>query len=261
MRVLRPVKMMTAICVALSLLTACGNETQAGPASSGGTSSGPKVVASTSWVGGFAKAAGATNITIIASADLQHPPDYDPKPSDLAAVAKADYVLFSEFDGFAAKIKDATGGHAKLVPVKLENTVEVIKAEVTRLAQIFGTTSVASSWLATFERDHAALAASVKSKYGSKPRAAISHLFMAYWGTFAGLTIVGTFGPELVTPSQLADLTAKKPELILANAHLPGTPEVAGAKRVDLMNFPRSDLDLMFVFRTNTERLSAALIA
>jgi zinc transport system substrate-binding protein len=253
---------MTAMCVALSLLTACDIETPAdGPASSAGTSNGPKIVASTTWVGGFAKAAGATDITIIASADLQHPPDYDPKPSDLAAVAKADYVLFSDFDGFAAKIKDAAGGKAKLVPVKLENTAEVIKAEVARLAQLFGTASVAADWLSTFDRDQAALAAGVRSKTGSQPRAAISHVFMAYWGNFAGLTIVGTFGPEPVTPSQLAVLTAKKPELILANAHLPGTPEVAGARRVDLINYPGSDLDLMSVFRTNTDRLAAALVA
>ncbi|MBE1490780.1 hypothetical protein [Plantactinospora soyae] len=44
------------------------------------------MVASTSWVGALAKAAGATDIIVVAPGNAQHPPDYDPKPSALAAV-------------------------------------------------------------------------------------------------------------------------------------------------------------------------------
>lgn len=251
---------MAAIAATVSLLTACATDPDDAGATQTGNSSGPKIVASTSWVGAFAKAAGATDIAVIASANLQHPPDYDPKPSDLAKVAKADYVLFSEFDGFAAKIKDAAGGRATLVPVKLENSAAVIKTEVLRLAAMFGTTAVAGDWLSTFDKQQADLAAGVKAKVKGVSPTAVSHAFMAYWASFAGLTLVGTFGPEPVTPSRLADLTNMKPAIILANAHLPGTPEIAGAKKVDLINFPGGDLDLLSVFRTNSERISAALI-
>ena len=38
---------------------------------------------------------------------VHHAPDYDPKPSDLTAVAEADFVLYAPFEPFAAKIKEA----------------------------------------------------------------------------------------------------------------------------------------------------------
>lgn len=244
-------------------MTACGSTDDGEPAA-GGTSgvpaaAGPKVVASTSWVGALAKAAGATDITVIAPASVQHPPDYDPKPSDLTAVAGADYILFAEFDGFATKIKDAAGGEGKLVPVELENTPAKIKSEVTRLGELFKTSAAATAWLGTFDTEYAKLSGEVKAKLPKPAPAAVSHLFMAYWGDFAGVTVAGTYGPQPVSASQLAELTGKKPGLILANAHLPGAnPDIAGAKRVDIVNYPGADLDLLGVFRTNAQHFTAA---
>lgn len=242
------------------MLTACGSSNADTKNDSTPTASkGLKVVASTSWVGAFAKAAGVTDVTVIAPANVQHPPDYDPKPSDLVAVAKADYVLYSNFDGFAAKIKEAAGGKAKLVPVDLENTPMKIRSEVTRLGAMFGTTSVAKTWLSTFDVEYAKLSADVKAKLPTSALTAVSQAFVGYWGDFAGVKVVGTFGPQPVTPKQLSELTAKKPTLLLVNAHLPDSPDIPGAKRVDIINFPGPDLDLLSVFRTNAEKLSAAL--
>ncbi len=247
----------------LSLLASgCGSTDDPAPTGSGGTTAdqGPKVVASTSWVGAFAKAAGVTDVTVIAPANVQHPPDYDPKPSDLAAVANADYILFAEFDGFAPRLKDAAGGGGQLVPVQLENTPGAIRSEVTRLAGLFGTSTAADTWLTTFDAEYGKLSDQVKAALPDPAPVAVSQLFVGYWGEFAGLTIAGTYGPQPVTPGQLADLTTKKPTLVLANAHLPGAnPDISGATRVDIVNYPGEDLDLLGVFRTNTERLAAAL--
>jgi zinc transport system substrate-binding protein len=216
------------------------------------------VVASTSWVGAFAKAAGVTDVTVIAPPSVQHPPDYDPKPSDLVAVAKADYVLYSNFDGFAGKIREAAGGKAKLVPVDLENTPPKIRSEVRRLGAMFGTATVAKSWLSTFDIAYTKLSADVKAKLPSPAPTAVAHAFVEYWGDFAGVKVVGTFGLQPVTPKQLSELTAKKPRLLLVNAHLPDSPDIPGSKRVDIINFPSADLDLLSVFRTNAEKLIAA---
>ncbi|MFU8875484.1 metal ABC transporter solute-binding protein, Zn/Mn family [Micromonospora sp. SL4-19] len=263
MRLIRAAAL-TAVATLSLLSSGCGSTDDPAPASSGGASTsaanGPKVVASTSWVGALAKAAGATDITVIAPPNVQHPPDYDPKPSDLAAVASADYILYAEFDGFAAKLKDAAGGSGKLVPVELENTPPKITSEVQRLAGMFGTTSAADTWISTFNTEYTTLSGQVKAALPDPAPTAASHLFMAYWGDFAGIKVVGNFGPQPVTPSQLAELTAKKPNLVLANAHLSGAnPDIPGATRVDIVNYPGADLDLLAVFKTNTERLTAAL--
>lgn len=70
----------------------------------------PRVVASTNWVAAFARAAGALDVTVIAPASVQHPPDYDPRPSDLAAIARADWVLLAGYEGFAKRMEEALGG-------------------------------------------------------------------------------------------------------------------------------------------------------
>ena len=243
------------------LVSGCASTDPGGTAASPSTTGKAlKIVASTSWAGAFAKAAGATDITVIAPATVQHPPDYDPKPSDLVAVASADYILYAEFDGFAAKLKEAAGSTAKLVAVNLENTPKTITAEVTRLAGIFGTPDAAKTWLAGFDTEYARLSAQVKTTVPNPAPTAVSHLFMGYWADLAGVKVTATFGPEPITASQLAELTGKKPGLVLANAHLPGNnPDIPGAKRVDIINFPGADLNLLTVFRTNADHFIAAL--
>ena len=57
-----------------------------------------RVVASTSWTAAFARAAGATDIVTIAPMELRHPPEYEIKPSDLAAVAAARFLVHSGYE-------------------------------------------------------------------------------------------------------------------------------------------------------------------
>ena len=216
------------------------------------------VVASTTWTGAFAKAAGARNVTVVAPASVPHPPDYDPRPSDLAAVTTADYVLFAPFDAFAPRLRDAAGGDAEMVEMTPENTPATIRREVTRLGELFGTSARATQWLTTFDQRYGELSAQARAAVPQPAPTAVSHLFMAYWTEFAGVAGVGTFGPEPVTPGELAELTALEPGLVLANAHLPNTPDVPGAITVELINFPGADLNLLTVFEANTTRLTTA---
>lgn len=238
--------------------TACGNTDDDAPAAPRAGGEAPTVVASTTWVGALAKAAGATDVKLVAPANLQHPPDYDPKPSDLAAVASADYVLYTPFDGFAPRLKEAVGSDAELVAIEPENTPSKITAEVTRLGQLFGTGAAAARWIDGFNAEYATLSGKLKgTSLGAMP--AVAQVYVAYWAEFAGVPVVSTYGPQPVTPSQLADLSGKKPKLQLANGHLPGVnPQITGAVKVDIVNYPGADLDLLSVFRTNADRLSAA---
>ena len=83
---------------------------------------------------------------------------------------------------------------------------------------------------------------------------------MAYWAEFAGLQVIGMYGPQPVSPGQLQELTGRKPGVVLANGHLPGAnPDIEGATRVDIVNYPKEDLDLLGVFRANATALGAAL--
>jgi zinc transport system substrate-binding protein len=71
---------------------------------------------------------------------------------------------------------------------------------------------------------------------------------------------VGTYGPEAVTPGQLAELTAKKPRFVLDNAHMStGTvlPD-SGVAQVSIVNYPDQGENLLSVYRNAATTLKKA---
>ncbi|MFI5763695.1 MULTISPECIES: metal ABC transporter substrate-binding protein [unclassified Streptomyces] len=256
-----------ALSSALALVAGCGTEGGSGgggaSASTGGAApSAVHVVVTTTWEGAFAKAAGAQDVKVIVPQSVHHAPDYDPKPSDLAAVAGADFVLYAPFEPYAAKIKDAAGSKAKLVEVALDNDADKVKAEVTRLGALFGTQAAAAKWTADFDAEYGRVTKDVRAAWpGGTSPAVVSQVFTAWSAKLAGATTVGTYGPEAVTPAQLAELSAKKPALVLDNAHMStGTvlPD-SGAHQVEIVNYPGTDLDLLPVYRNAGAELKKAM--
>lgn len=240
----------------------CGDDSSDGGSDS--KKDGPVVVATTTWEGAFAKAAGAKNVKVLVPSSTQHAPDYDPKPSDLAAVAKADFVLYAPFEPYAGKIKDAAGSKAELVKVDLDNDAKKVRGEVTRLGGLFGTKAAAASWTKTFDREYAALAKDLKAAWpGGTSPAVVSQVFTTWSARMAGARTVGTYGPEAVTAGQLAELSAKKPAFVLDNAHM-STGKVlpdSGAAQVKIVNYPGEDLDLLPVYRDAAAELKKAMKA
>ncbi|MFD4317052.1 metal ABC transporter solute-binding protein, Zn/Mn family [Streptomyces sp. NPDC058548] len=253
---------LVALSAALPLLAGCGEDKPASGADTKGAGDKPVVVVTTTWEGAFAKAAGAEDITVIVPQSVHHAPDYDPKPSDLAAVAKADFVLYAPFEPYAAKIKEAAGSKAKLVEVNLDNDPAKAGAEVERLGGLFGTKDTASRWKARLDDEVKKLNGELKAAWpeGKSP-AVVSQVFTAWAAGLAGATPVGTYGPEPVTPAQLATLSSKKPAFVLDNAHMStGTvlPD-SGAKQVTIVNYPGEDLDLLAVYRNAAAELKKAM--
>ncbi|MFE9257294.1 metal ABC transporter solute-binding protein, Zn/Mn family [Streptomyces sp. NPDC006879] len=241
-----------------------GAQDPKGTGQTGGRSdkSKPVVVATTTWEGAFAKAAGAEDVQVIVPQSVHHAPDYDPKPSDLAAVAKADFVLYAPFEPYAAKIKEAAGSKAKLVEVNLDNGAAKVEAEVGRLGALFGTQEAASKWQESFKGEYATLSQEVKSAWpGGKRPQVVAQLFTVWSAELGGFNTVGTYGPEAVTPSQLAELSTKKPSLVLDNAHMSTGTVLPGSKarQIAIVNYPDNDLDLMPVFRNAAAELKKAL--
>ncbi|MFD9224671.1 metal ABC transporter solute-binding protein, Zn/Mn family [Streptomyces sp. NPDC060064] len=252
-----------ALSAALVLVTGCGSDSDSSSRSgTEGKEGKPVVVVTTTWEGAFAKAAGAEDVKVIVPQSVHHAPDYDPKPSDLAAVAKADFVLYAPFEPYAGKIKEAAGSKAELVEVSLDNDADKVGAEVARLGKLFGTEDVAAKWKTAFDAEYAELSKDLKAAWpGGKSPAVVTQVFTAWSAKLAGATTVGTYGPEPVTPAQLADLSKKKPALVLDNAHMStGTvlPD-SGAKQVKVVNYPGEDLDLLPVYRNAAAELKKAM--
>lgn len=220
--------------------------------------SSPVVAAATGWAAALARAAGAENVLVIAPETLQHPPDYDPKPTDLLHLRDADFIILGGFEGFAQRLRDAAGSQARFVDVRLENRLETIRSEVLRLAELFGTQDKAEAFLEEFEKDYVRLSQELHDYFQPRGNRAVAQKFMAVWAQFAGLELVGTFGPGLLRPGELLRLSALQPDIILDNAHmLAGSPiaEATGAKLVRLINYPGQDMKLLDVFRENARML------
>ncbi|MEU3095333.1 zinc ABC transporter substrate-binding protein [Streptomyces sp. NPDC006967] len=261
-----PVPSVLALSLSTALVlaaTACGSD-KADSADTKGSKNddAPVVVATTTWEGAFAKAAGAEDVKVIVPSSAQHAPDYDPKPSDLAAVAGADFVLYAPFEPYAAKIKEAAGSNAKLVEVGLDNDADKASAEVTRLGKLFGTEDAAAKWGTSFKSEYGTLQTDLKEAWpDGKAPAVVAQVFSVWSAKMAGAEVAGTYGPEAVTAKQLSDLAKKKPAYVFDNVHMT-TGEVlpdTGAKQVEIVNYPGKDLDLLSVYKNAAGSIKKAM--
>ncbi|HZK05280.1 MAG TPA: zinc ABC transporter substrate-binding protein [Actinomycetaceae bacterium] len=214
------------------------------------------VVASTSWVGAFAELAGATDVTVLAPADLQHPPDYDPRPSDLQALDDADLVVLGGFESFAEQMQEAVGSDAATVQVEALNTLPVINEQVMKIAAELGTEEIATQNLADFEDQVLEIQAELRAALAGGPATVASHTFMQPWPNFAGFEIVGTYGPAPMSPSELQEFVGLSPDAVIDNAHVPGGAALAeelGIPTVATRNFPGPGESLIDVFQYNAD--------
>ncbi|MFI9722988.1 metal ABC transporter solute-binding protein, Zn/Mn family [Streptomyces sp. NPDC052396] len=242
--------------------TGCGSSGSAAGHKSGDGP--PVVVATTTWEGAFAKAAGAKDVKVIVPASVQHAPDYDPRPSDLTAVAHADFVLYASFEPYAKKLKEAAGAHAKPVEVDLDNDADKAMAAVTRLGGVFGTQQAAAKWIESFRSEYGRLGKELMdARPGGKAPSVVAQVYSVWAAKMAGANVAGTYGPEAVTARQLSELSQKKPDLVLDNVHmttgtvLPGS----GAHQVEVVNYPGRDLDLLAVYRDAAAMVKKAMAA
>ncbi|MCU0935271.1 MAG: ABC transporter substrate-binding protein [Gammaproteobacteria bacterium] len=223
---------------------------------------GPRVVASTSWAGAVVRAAGVTEVRVISPPALQHPPEYEPRPSDLLAVAEADYVVLGGFERFAERLREAVGSRGEVIQVRLDHDPAVTDPEVRRLAARIGDPVAAERNLAALAAERARFRVEVAEALGGKRPRTLVHRFLGAWARLAGLEVVGTFAAGPARPSDLLSLTGERPELVLDNAHAPGGAELAeaaGVPRVVLVNFPGPELDLAGVLRENARRFREGL--
>lgn len=223
----------------------------------------PTVVASTSWTGAFARAAGAGNVTIIAPLDLKHPPEYEIKPSDLDKVRGAKLVVFAGYEKFAQKLTE-TAGSEKVTALKVltENRPDTVKQQAKLIADALGTTAAWEKWSKEFDAVAAQYKADVQKAYPN--RKAIVHKMQRPGVEWLGWEIVGEFGPAEPSPTVVAELAQKGAFIVIDNYHNPvgqAIAESAKAKYVQLINFPGKDgtASIEDVYRYNARVLLSAV--
>ncbi len=201
------------------------------------------VVASTSWVQAYALAAGAKHVTTIAPFELQHPPEYEIKPSDLEAVRDASLIVYSGYEKFAKKLAETAGSKkVRIIAVLTDNVPATIIAESKKIAEALGTIEEQARWAASFDGFTKTMRERILAALPDKR--VVVQAYMKNYAVWLGLDVVGTFGPGEPSPAVVLDLVRKKPAMVMDNYHNPGGKPIAeslGVPYVALINFPGKD--------------------
>lgn len=215
------------------------------------------IVASTSWVGAIASAAGATDVTVLAPIELRHPPEYDYRPGDIVKVLEADYIVWAGYEPFIKKMIEATPEiENKLIQVRTTNTPDYLVPETRKLAEIFGTEESQTQWEEIYLEDMSKYKewASLNSVQDKKVVVSVHQNEFITWLGFKPFKVIG--GNQL-TPSDVVEILEAQPDLIIDNYNsLDGKLLTDDSAYIVLFNFPTKEYpELLDVLRENMKRL------
>ena len=248
------------ICVqALLLISAPGSYGAGGPEAAG------PVVATTSWTAAFARAAGIEEVYVLAPFELQHPAEYELKPSDITIVLEAEIVIFAGYERMVPRINEAVGGEGpRLVQIATDYSLETIRESVLASAAITGSQNEAQKSITAIESFYADWTEDIE-KLGYSEAKVLTHVFQRALAEELGIQIAAVFGPGPIEAGQLIDLTQDDVDLIIDNWHNsvagPFEETMPDAPIVMFINFPgfRDTRTLLDVLWENRRVLDALL--
>lgn len=217
------------------------------------------VVASTSWTGGIAEAAGADEVRVLAPFELKHPPEYDYRPSDIAKLSDATLLVYAGYEGFVKKLIEASGIPAsKVATVLTSNDPVNLKQQAKLLAQKLGSEDKEKIWENQFDKVTGDILKSAELKKVSKTKALVQQHQVPF-AKWLGFDIVGVFSAGELSPAKVMEYANLKPDIIIDNFHNPQGKrimEVVKCKYVELINFPSVKApSLIELFKENASRL------
>lgn len=201
-----------------------------------------KVVATTEWTAAFCRAAGLNDVRVLAPATLQHPPDYELKPSDIPALMEADLIVFGGYEGMMERIRaQVAGSDTQMIQIVTTYAVPAIETSVRAIAEAAGTQAYAEVNLKIIGEAYGE-ARRLTTAAGMSGMTAAVHQFQVPFARGAGLEVVKEFGPAPPGPRLIAETAQSEAQLVLDNRHNPVSaplrevlPEARG---VTLINFP-----------------------
>ncbi|HYH04885.1 MAG TPA: zinc ABC transporter substrate-binding protein [Bacillota bacterium] len=199
------------------------------------------VVASTSWTGAIAQAAGADEVIILAPFEIKHPAEYDYRPADLAKLQSASLIVYGGYEPFIKKMVVAADyPETQVVKVKTTNVPDNLIRQARLLAEKLGTQKQELKWEKQFKKVYTGIQQRARLKKVTKIRVLVQEhqQELVKW---LGYDIVGCFGATELSPAKVMELAKLKPDLIIDNIHNPqGKPiqQIAECRYLELISFP-----------------------
>ncbi|MDR2473440.1 MAG: metal ABC transporter permease [Tannerella sp.] len=215
------------------------------------------VVATTSWTAAYARLAGADSVVMLAPFDMQHPAEYELRPSDITKLTSARLIIFAGYETMTKRLQSGLDiDDAKLLKIRTDYTYSEIELSVMQIASKLGTDSMARANLLQVKQLYDDARTMVKQSGIISQPVAVER-FMKPFADELGLNIVAVFGPAPPEARVLADIAKAKPALIIDNYHNRAGASLAEvvpeARYILLLNFPGAfgTQTIQDVIRTN----------
>lgn len=217
------------------------------------------VVASTSWTGAIAEAAGADEVRVLAPFELKHPPEYDYRPSDIAQLRFARLLVYGGYEPFVKKLAYAAGlPQQKMMVIVTSNDPDNLKRQARFLAEKMGTQKREAMWEKAFDKALADIRQQIQKNKINRKKVLVQKYQLPFV-KWLGFDIIGVFSADELSPNKVMEYARMKPDMIIDNSHNPqGKPiaEIAKCDYVALINFPSvSARTLIELLQENTARL------
>lgn len=221
-----------------------------------------KIVATNSWTAAFAQMAGVIPDQL-APSEMQHPPEYDLKPSDVIKIKNADFLIFAGYENLMKTVfQSFNKDEEKLIKIKTSYVPKVLEESVLKIAANSQSVEVAEKNVSQYKNEFEKSINLINESglYGSE---VIVHFHLKSLIEALGFKVIGVFGPTPLEARQIKDMVDLSPDLIIDNYHNPlGKPlaEITKKRRIELKNFPdknvinkKDTLTLINVLKDNVE--------
>jgi zinc transport system substrate-binding protein len=222
------------------------------------------VLATTSWTAAFARAAGLSEIRILAPYEMTHPSEYELKPSDLQAVAEAELIIYAGYEIMVQRLKAAVGrSEAKLLQIGTDYSLATLRESIGKIAAINKTESFAQKSISEIAEMYEDWWEELR-KAGVSGSPVLVHVFQKPLAEELGFEVKGVFGPRPLEARQIATLSENSVSLIIDNNHnpvaMPLRETLDEIPYVSFINFPASKDSgaLLDVLRSNRRTLASA---
>ena len=230
----------------------------------GGEAGADTIVASTEWTAAFARAAGITEVTVLAPAASRHPAEYQLRPSDLRAIAGASVLVFAGYEAMAGRLRELAPPEATLLRIDTDYSLATLRRSLAALQAAGGDPAAVAMSLRAIEAEYAAW----RSELAERELAGapvLAHRFQVPLASELGFEVAGIFGPLPPQAAAIASLAKLEVALIIDNHHNAVAAPLAEVHEptpvVELINFPGAagTATLLDVIRHNRRVLAAAL--
>lgn len=219
-----------------------------------------RVLATNSWTGAFAMAAGVEDLDVLAPADMVHPPEYELRPSDVREIKEADLLVYAGYEVLMKTVFESLERPAdSMLKIMTAYSPQTIHSSVMAIAEKSGTVDRAEKKLEEIDAYFRQAEDQLKETglYGAP---VLVHFHQRPLAEALGFQVKGVFGPAPPRAKALMDLAEEDVKLIIDNSHNPlASPlsEMNGAPIVELSNFPsRLERDsLLDMLRDNLNSL------